>query len=94
MGKVVGIDLGTTFSAIAYVNKFGKAEIIPNNLGERITPSVMLFDGNTPTVGSIAKRSAVSDPLNVIANVKRQMGNPAWKFFTEDGDAYTAEDRI
>lgn len=92
MGKVVGIDLGTTFSAIAYVNKFGRAEIIQNNVGERITPSVILFDGNTPTVGSIAKRSALSDPLNVVANVKRQMGNPSWKFPTEDGDIYTAEE--
>ncbi len=92
MGKVVGIDLGTTFSAIAYVNKFGRAEIIQNNVGERITPSVILFDGNTPTVGSIAKRSALSDPLNVVSNVKRQMGNPSWKFPNEDGDIYTAEE--
>ncbi len=92
MGKVVGIDLGTTFSAISYVNKHGKAEIIANREGERITPSVVLFDGNTPIVGSIAKRSAVVDPLSVVANVKRQMGNPAWKFFTENGDVYTAEE--
>jgi molecular chaperone DnaK len=92
MGKVVGIDLGTTYSAIAYMNNFGRAEIIPNNVGERITPSVILFDESTPIVGSIAKRSAISDPLNVVANVKRQMGNPTWKFYTEDGETYAAEE--
>jgi molecular chaperone DnaK len=92
MGKVVGIDLGTTFSAIAVVNKHGKAEIIANREGERITPSVVLFDDNTPLVGSMAKRSAVANPDNVVQFVKRQMGNPSWKFPTESGQVYTPED--
>src|SRR5438105_3390216 len=91
MGRVVGIDLGTTYSAIAAVNQHGKAEIIPNREGERITPSVVLFDGDAPIVGSIAKRSAVATPNNVVQFVKRQMGNSAWKFPAEDGHVYTPE---
>lgn len=86
MGKVVGIDLGTTYSAIAIVNKHGKAEILPNREGERITPSVILFDGASPLVGSIAKRSAAASPDDVIQFVKRQMGNPAFCFATDHGD--------
>lgn len=92
MGKVVGIDLGTTFSSVAFVNKHGKAEIIANREGERITPSVVLFDDNIPVVGSIAKRSAIADPYNVAQFVKRQMGNPSWKFRTESGETYTPEE--
>ena len=92
MGKALGIDLGTTFSAIAYVNEFGKAEIIPNREGERITPSVILFDGEAPIVGSIAKRSAVANPLSVVQFVKRQMGNPSWKFRSESIELYTPEE--
>jgi len=92
MSQVVGMDLGTTFSSLAVVNQHGKPEIIPNREGERITPSVVLFDGDTPIVGSIAKRSAVAAPLNVVQLVKRQMGNPSWKFLTEEGEEYTPEE--
>jgi molecular chaperone DnaK len=92
MGKVVGIDLGTTFSAIAFVNQHGKPDIISNREGERITPSVVLFDGDMPIVGSIAKRSAVATPLNVVQFVKRQMGEPSWKFRTETGEVYKPEE--
>lgn len=91
MGKVVGIDLGTTFSAIAVVNKNGRAEIIANREGERITPSVVLFDGDTPLVGSLARRSAATVPENVVQFVKRQMGNPSWKYPTANG-FYTPEE--
>ena len=86
MARVVGIDLGTTYSAIAVVNEHGRAEIIPNREGERITPSVILFDGESPLVGSIAKRSAAASPDDVIQFIKRQMGNPAFVFPTEHGD--------
>lgn len=92
MGKVVGIDLGTTYSAIAIVNKYGKPEILTNREGERITPSVVLFDGDDPIVGSIAKRSAVASPFNVIQFVKRQIGDKTWKFRTENAEAYTPEE--
>lgn len=89
---VLGIDLGTTFSAISYVNKYGKAEIIPNREGERITPSVVLFKEEEPIVGSIAKRNSISSPLDTVQFVKRQIGNPNYNFETEEGDEYTAEE--
>ncbi|MFL6538916.1 MAG: Hsp70 family protein, partial [Chthoniobacterales bacterium] len=44
--KAVGIDLGTTFSAVAHVDAYGKPQIIPNGESERITPSVILFDNS------------------------------------------------
>jgi molecular chaperone DnaK len=92
MGKVIGIDLGTTFSAIAYVNSSGKPEIIPNRDGERIMPSVVFFDNEEPIVGISAKNSSVLEPMNVVQYVKRQMGNPSYKFNTERGNEYTAEE--
>lgn len=92
MRHFVGIDLGTTFSAVATINEDGKPEILPNREGERITPSVVLFDGAAPIVGTIAKQSAVGNALNVVQFVKRQMGNASWKFRTESGDTLTAEE--
>lgn len=92
MGRVVGIDLGTTYSAISVVNKFGKPEILVNREGERITPSVVLFDGEDPIVGSIAKRSAVANPFNVIQFVKRQVGDKGWRFITENNEVYSPEE--
>lgn len=92
MNKIVGIDLGTTFSSIAIVNKYGQPEIITNQAGERLTPSVVLFDGETPIVGSIAKRSAVANSLNIVGFVKRHMGNPNYKFRTEGGTIYSPEE--
>src|SRR5580704_13663432 len=75
---VVGIDLGTTFSAIAYVNPdTGRAEVIPSPEQERITPSVVLFESAANViVGKLAKQNAVADPDNVIEFVKREMGKP------------------
>ena len=49
--KAVGIDLGTTFSAVAHIDAYGKPQIIPNSESERITPSVVLFDGTNAIVG-------------------------------------------
>jgi molecular chaperone DnaK len=89
---IVGIDLGTTFSSIAYINQHGKPEIIHNREGERITPSVILFDGDTPIVGTIAKRSAAASPLNICQFVKRQMGEKDWRFPAENDKEYTAEE--
>ena len=87
----VGIDLGTTYSAIAYINQHGKPEIIPNREGDRVTPSVVLFDGDAPVVGTLAKRSAVARPLNICQFVKRQMGERDWRFVAENDKEYTAE---
>ena len=56
--KAVGIDLGTTFSAIAHIDAYGKPQIIPNSESERITPSVILFDGSNAVVGTYAKQNS------------------------------------
>lgn len=76
--KIVGIDLGTTFSAIAYINEdTNKAEIIPSPEQERITASVVLVeDENNIIVGKTAKQNAVAEPHKVVEFVKRQMGKP------------------
>ena len=76
MGKVVGIDLGTTFSAIAHVNEHAQEEIIPNAESERITPSVIMFEDDVVTVGKIAKQNASAVPENIVEFVKREMGKP------------------
>jgi molecular chaperone DnaK len=88
---IVGIDLGTTFSAMAFINEEGVPEIISNREGERITPSVVLFDGDCPIVGTIAKAAATTTPLNVVQFIKRQMGNKGWKFKT-DSATFTPEE--
>lgn len=72
---VLGIDLGTTFSAMAIVNRFGKPEIIPNADGQRTTPSVLHFyDANGCVVGDEAVKMVVIDPENVVRFIKRHMG--------------------
>ncbi|HNH50004.1 MAG TPA: Hsp70 family protein, partial [Myxococcota bacterium] len=76
----VGIDLGTTFSAIAHVNKYGVPEVIHNAEGERITPSVVLFEGDEIIVGTYAKQSAVAYPEQVVEFVKRHMGEDNFTF--------------
>lgn len=53
--KILGIDLGTTYSCVAFINEYGQAEVIPNAEGERTTPSVVWFDGNKAIVGQPAK---------------------------------------
>ncbi len=73
--RIYGIDLGTTYSAIAYVNEFNQAEIIANSDNERVTPSVVFFESPTNViVGRVAKESAKTDPDSVVDFVKRQMG--------------------
>lgn len=93
MGKVVGIDLGTTFSAIAHVNEHGQPEIIPNAETERITPSVILFEDELVTVGKIAKQNARAVPEQIVEFVKREIGKSKEEFFrTFDGKDYSAEE--
>jgi molecular chaperone DnaK len=92
VGRILGIDLGTTYSAVAVLDEAGTPTIIPNREGDRITPSVVLFDGDQPVVGKVAREAAASSPLNVIEFVKRQMGNPSWRFVTEGGNQFTAEE--
>lgn len=74
MGRIIGIDLGTTTSEIAYI-KNGKPEIIVNDLGNRITPSVVgLTDDNEIIVGTLPKRQAVLKPERTVMEIKRLMG--------------------
>ena len=74
MSKVIGIDLGTTNSCMAYMDD-GKAVIIPNAEGNKTTPSIVAFtnDGKR-LVGENAKRQAVTNPQNTIVSIKREMG--------------------
>ncbi len=91
--KAVGIDLGTTFSAIAHIDAYGKPQIIPNAESERITPSVILFDGHNAVVGSVAKQNAVAEPEKIVDFVKREMGKCKADFHREfDGKNYSAEE--
>ncbi len=74
MSKVVGIDLGTTNSAIA-VLEGGEADIIPNEEGSRVTPSVVAFTKEGERiVGTVAKRQAITNSDRTIASIKREMG--------------------
>ena len=92
MSKVVGIDLGTTFSAIAHINDNKKPEVIPNADGERITPSVILFEDDDVIVGQAALSSAVAEPEKIAQFVKLQMGKSKDEFSMEfGGKEYSAE---
>lgn len=72
---VFGIDLGTTYSCIAYVDETGRATVINNAEGSNTTPSVVNFDSsNQVVVGQVAKENAVIDPNNTISLVKTLMG--------------------
>ena len=88
--RAVGIDLGTTFSAIAHVNRHGVPEILHNGEGDRITPSVVLFDGDEIIVGNYAKQAAVAFPDQVVEFVKRHMGEADYRYTYRDRE-YTAE---
>ncbi|MCK4614390.1 MAG: Hsp70 family protein, partial [Thermoplasmata archaeon] len=90
MAKIIGIDLGTTNSAMA-VMEGGKAQIIPNAEGGRTTPSVVAFTKEGEIiVGEVAKRQAVSNPDRTIRSIKRRMGEN-YKI-TIDGKDYTPQD--
>ncbi|NMF65403.1 hypothetical protein DP113_01275 [Brasilonema octagenarum UFV-E1] len=90
MSYVIGIDLGTTYSAMAYINADGKSEIIPNAEGERITPSVLLFEDDSVVVGSYAKNVAVSEGERVVQFIKRRMGTDYR--IRQNGRDYSPED--
>lgn len=91
MGKYIGIDLGTTFSCMAYINENGQPEMIPNSEGENITPSAVLFDGDSTIVGREAKSQSLFEPQNFEQFVKRHMGERDYLFTTKDGDKYSPE---
>jgi molecular chaperone DnaK len=90
MNNFVGIDLGTTFSVVAYI-KDGKPEVIPNNQGKRITPSVIDLGSNPPLVGDDAKEKQALGDEQVYAFFKRDMGNPH-ALYLENNQEYTPID--
>ncbi|MCI0130114.1 MULTISPECIES: molecular chaperone DnaK [Enterococcaceae] len=89
MSKIIGIDLGTTNSAVA-VLEGGEAKIITNPEGNRTTPSVVSFKNGEIQVGEVAKRQAVTNP-NTISSIKRHMGEPGYKVEVE-GKSYTPQE--
>ena len=91
VGRAVGIDLGTTYSAIAALGPDGRPTIVPNREGERITPSVVLFHDDGVLVGSAAKQAATDAPDDVVQFVKRRMGDRSWAFVTSSGEQVDAE---
>ena len=91
MAKIIGIDLGTTNSAVA-VMEGGSPTIIPNSEGNRTTPSVVAFskDGER-LVGETAKRQAITNPDRTISSIKREMGSD-YKTAEIDGKKYSPEE--
>ncbi len=74
MGKIIGIDLGTTNSCVS-VMEGQEAVVIPNSEGKRTTPSIIAFvEGGEIKVGDPAKRQAVTNPTKTVASIKRFMG--------------------
>ncbi|MBO0419660.1 molecular chaperone DnaK [Vagococcus fluvialis] len=89
MSKIIGIDLGTTNSAVS-VLEGGEAKIITNPEGNRTTPSVVSFKNGEIQVGEVAKRQAVTNP-NTIASIKRHVGEVGYKEEIE-GKTYTPQE--
>lgn len=86
----VGIDLGTTYSCLSYLNEHGEPVTLPNQEGELTTPSIVMFDGKDVIVGTEALRNAVLKPTHVVQNAKRYMGsNKTW---TIEKKTYTPVD--
>lgn len=88
MAKIIGIDLGTTNSAVA-VLEGGEPVIIPNKEGNRTTPSVVSFKDGEIQVGEVAKRQAITNP-NTVMSIKRHMGEDYKE--TIDGKDYTPQE--
>ena len=90
MGKIIGIDLGTTNSCVA-VMEGGEAVVIPNSEGNRTTPSVVAFSKEGERlVGQIAKRQAVTNPDHTIISIKRKMGTS--DKVNIDGDEFSPQE--
>lgn len=87
--KIIGIDLGTTNSAVAVMDG-DKPKIITNPEGARTTPSVVAFKNGETQVGEVAKRQAITNP-NTISSIKRHIGEAGYKV-TVDGKSYTPQE--
>lgn len=93
---IVGIDLGTTYSAVSYMCEDGQPKILENQDGEKTTPSVVMFQNfggdDEPLVGTQAKQQAKLMPEDLVQYVKRFMGDPSWKFDSSTGKSYSPEE--
>lgn len=92
MEHFIGIDLGTTYSAVSTIDEYGKPVILKNCDGEHLTPSVVYFDDHGNAIaGAEAKEMMLSGEDNVIMFFKREMGNPEF-CFNVNGKDYSATD--
>ncbi|MCA9049083.1 MAG: Hsp70 family protein, partial [Planctomycetaceae bacterium] len=83
-GRTVGIDLGTTYSAIAYMNDEGVPAVVNNADGRAITPSVVLLDEDKVVVGPSFERISVASPNQIVEAIKREMGNKNFHVLYQD----------
>ena len=87
MELILGIDLGTTYSCVAWVDETGKPQIIKNKEGFLTTPSVVFFRSKTEQeVGDAAKQYAVMYPDRVVSQIKRHMGEAGYSVFMDGAD--------
>src|SRR5215831_6140056 len=77
-GKIVGIDLGTTFSAIATLDDHGQPITLPNRDGEMLTPSAVLLQDTSAVVGQAALDVSLEQPDHVASLIKRRMGHATY----------------
>ena len=78
--RIFGIDLGTTYSSIAYVDEYGKAVVLSNAENQHVAPSLLFFDGDGIVVGEVTKGCSKLYPNEVVSFIKRSMGKSAFVF--------------
>ena len=89
--KIIGIDLGTTYSCVAYIDEIGKPVVVQNSDSELTTPSVVYFENeNNIIVGKEAKNVSKVYPERVVESIKRKMGDGSYSY-SVDGKSYPPE---